>query len=215
MLNQAIAMAQQKMLINSGNLIDLFAQSYKEINPNGKLAPLFSNTNRNKLTYDASDAAVISYLHDEASAAMRQTYQVLNHRINQFGVAQPSISLDENRAIISVELAGATDPDRVRNYLQSTANLQFWEVYTLGDQDQVFVADFGKANKALQDYLNGTKTDSATTDTDRQSQKGQLYDGGKSECTFQRSPPDSRPPHGPADRFFGHRRIPHQGYGQG
>ncbi|HUB62522.1 MAG TPA: hypothetical protein VL978_17530, partial [Puia sp.] len=107
-LLQAISMAQQKELTNNGNLIDLFAESYKEINPTGHLAPLFSNTNRNKLTYDASDAAVISYLHDQANAAMHQTYEVINQRINQFGVAQPSISLDENRAIINVELAGAT-----------------------------------------------------------------------------------------------------------
>ena len=71
---------------------------------------------------------------------MQQTYQVINQRINQFGVAQPSISLDQNRAIINVELAGATDPDRVRNYLQSTANLQFWEVYTLDRTAQLFRA---------------------------------------------------------------------------
>jgi SecD/SecF fusion protein len=162
-LLKAISMAEQKELTNNGNLIDLFAESYKEIDPTGKLAPLFSNANRNKLTYDASDPAVISYLHDQASAAMRQTYQVINQRINQFGVAQPSISLDENRAIINVELAGATDPDRVRNYLQSTANLQFWEVYTLTDQD--FAMDLGKAQKALQNYLNGVKEDSVALDS--------------------------------------------------
>jgi SecD/SecF fusion protein len=160
-LLRAISMAQQKELTNNGNLIDLFAESYKQINPAGKLAPLFSNTNRNKLTYDASDAAVISYLHDQASGAMRQTYQVINQRINQFGVAQPSISLDENRAIINVELAGATDPDRVRNYLQSTANLQFWEVYTLQDLQNYFV----NADKALQNYLNGVKADTSAIDT--------------------------------------------------
>ena len=162
-LLKAIDMAEQKKITNSGNIIDLFAESYKQINPNGKLAPLFSNTNRNKITYDASDAAVINYLHEQASAAMHQTYQVLDKRINQFGVAQPSISLDENRAIINVELAGATDPDRVRKYLQSTANLQFWEVYTLKDQD--FTTALGKANKALQDYLNGIKADSVSSDT--------------------------------------------------
>jgi SecD/SecF fusion protein len=170
-LIRAIEAAQQKKLINSGNLIDLFGESYKQANPNDKLASLFANSNRNKLTYESSDAAVISYLHEQASAAMRQTYQVLNHRINQFGVAQPSISLDENRAIINVELAGATDPDRVRNYLQSTANLQFWDVYTLQDKDQVFDAGFSRANKALQDYLNGVKADSASTDTTGKAKK--------------------------------------------
>ena len=162
-LLKAIDMAQQKKLTNSGNLIDLFVESYKEANPAGKLAPLFSNVSRNKLTYDASDAAVITYLHDQASAAMHQTYQVLEKRINQFGVAQPAISLDENRAIINVELAGATDPARVRNYLTSTANLQFWELYTL--EDQAFQQSFANADKALQGYLNGVKPDSVIHDS--------------------------------------------------
>jgi SecD/SecF fusion protein len=161
-LIKALNLAAQKMLTNSGNLIDLFAESYKEINPNGKLSSLFANSNRNKITFDASDATVISYLHDEASAAMKQTYLVLDHRINQFGVAQPSISLDENRAIINVELAGATDPERVRKYLQSTANLQFWEVYNLGELQ----TSLTNADKALQNYLNGVKADSAATAAD-------------------------------------------------
>ena len=161
-LLKALQGAQQKKLTQAGNLIDLFAQSYKEVNPGGKLAPLFSNSNRNKIKYDASDDAVISYLHEQASAAMKQTYQVLQKRIDQFGVAQPSISLDENRGIISVELAGATDPERVRKYLQSTANLQFWEVYNVGE----LFAPLQNADKALQNYLNGVKTDTtASSDT--------------------------------------------------
>ena len=45
---------------------------------------------------------------------MKQTFQVLTKRIDKFGVSQPTINLDENKGIINVELAGATDPDRVR-----------------------------------------------------------------------------------------------------
>ena len=155
-LVKAIDLANRKKVTSSGNLIDLFAQSYKEVNPTGKLAPLFANANRNKIKFDASDDAVISYLHEQASAAMQQTFKVLQLRIDQFGVAQPSISLDENRGIINVELAGATDPDRVRRYLQSTANLQFWEVYNTGE----LITSIQNADKALQNYLNGVKADS-------------------------------------------------------
>jgi SecD/SecF fusion protein len=158
-LLQAIARATQKN--GSINFIDRFAESYKEINPAGHLAPMFSNVNRNKISYDASDATVIAYLHDQASAAMHQTFQILNNRINQFGVAQPNINLDENRGIITVELAGARDPDRVRNYLQSSANLQFWEVYNTGDLQTSLI----NADKTLQNYLNGVKT-ADTTKTD-------------------------------------------------
>lgn len=159
MLLQAIARANQSN--TGGNFIDRFATAYKEVNPTGHLAPLFSNINRNKLGYDASDASVIAYLHDQASAAMHQTFQVLNNRINQFGVAQPNINLDEARGIITVELAGARDPERIRKYLQSSANLQFWEVYNLGDLQNSFIS----ADKALQSFLNGVRPDSTKTDS--------------------------------------------------
>lgn len=148
----AIQTAQQKKLSTDANFIDLFAQSYKEANPNGKLAPMFANSSRNNIKFDASDNTVISYIHSQASAAMKQTFQVLTKRIDKFGVAQPSINLDENKGIITVELAGANiDPDRVRKYLQSTANLQFWEVYNISDLSPSIQA----ADKAMENYLNG------------------------------------------------------------
>jgi SecD/SecF fusion protein len=153
-------------LTSDQNFIDLFANAYRAANPNGKLAPLFANSNRNKLSVNASDAAVISFIKEEASGAMKQTYQVLRKRIDKFGVAQPNINLDENKGVINVELAGATDPERVRKYLQSTANLQFWEVYTFenaGIQNAFLAAD-----KAVEETLFGNTVntiDSATLKT--------------------------------------------------
>jgi SecD/SecF fusion protein len=153
-LVRAIQSADQKKLTNGGaNYIDLFAQAFKEVNPGVKLAPLFANSNRNKLKFESSDGDVISYLHDQASAGMHQTYQVLTKRIDKFGVSQPNIQLDENKGIITVELAGATDPDRVRKYLQSSANLQFWEVYNISELSNALQ----NADNILQKYLNGVK----------------------------------------------------------
>jgi SecD/SecF fusion protein len=153
-LVKGIQLADQKKLTNGGaNFIDLFAQAFGEVNPGVKLAPLFANSNRNKLKFESSDADVIRYLHDQASAGMKQTFQVLTKRIDKFGVSQPNIQLDENKGIISVELAGATDPDRVRKYLQSSANLQFWEVYNISELSNALQ----NADKILQKYLNGVK----------------------------------------------------------
>ena len=170
-LVRAIQSADQKKLTNGGaNYIDLFAQAFKEVNPGVKLAPLFANSNKNKLKFESSDGDVISYLHDQASAGMKQTYQVLTKRIDKFGVSQPNIQLDENKGIISVELAGATDPDRVRKYLQSSANLQFWELYNISE----LATPLQNAEKILQKYLNGVKDsallakqDSTADSTDR------------------------------------------------
>jgi len=161
-LLKAIGTAQQRKLTSGGaNFIDLFVQAYKEENPGNKLAPLFANSNRNGLKFDASDNAVSNYIHDQAIAGMNETYKVLTTRIDQFGVAQPLINLDLTKEIITVELAGATDPDRVRRYLQSTANLQFWEVYSLSE----IATPLQNADKALQNFLNGAK-DTASVASD-------------------------------------------------
>jgi SecD/SecF fusion protein len=157
-LVKAFQLADQKKLTNGGaNYIDLFSAGFGEANPGVKLAPLFANSNRNKLKFESSDGEVIRYLRDQAVAGMHQTFKVLSNRIDKFGVSQPNIQLDENKGIITVELAGATDPDRVRKYLQSSANLQFWEVYNVQQLGNALT----NADKILQKYLNGVK-DSAT-----------------------------------------------------
>jgi SecD/SecF fusion protein len=154
-LLKAIDEAKRRKLNSDQNFIDLFGAAFNDQNPGAKLAPFFANTNRNKLTINASDAQVLNYIRDQANAGMAQTFEVLRRRIDKFGVAQPNISLDENKGIITVELAGATDPERVRRFLQSTANLQFWEVYTFADLGQ----GLQTADKALDTYLfSSTKT---------------------------------------------------------
>lgn len=155
LLQKALAEAQRKKLNSDRNFIDLFGEAFREVNPGVKLAPQFANTNRNQLNINASDNQVIEYIKGQANAAMGQTFEVLTRRIDKFGVAQPNISLDEDKGIISVELAGATDPERVRRYLQSTANLQFFEVYTL--EDPAIVTALQNADKALETSLYGSK----------------------------------------------------------
>ncbi|MBO9564835.1 MAG: protein translocase subunit SecDF [Niastella sp.] len=168
---KAIAEAQRMKLTSDQNFINLFVAAFKQVNAGAKLAPHFARPGSN-LTANSSDNDVIKYINGKANAAMAQTYQVLRKRIDKFGVAQPTISLDEAKGIITVELAGASDPERVRKYLQSTANLQFWEVYTLNDG--VMQTGLENANKALSAYLYGAATPAAndTTATADSTNKG-------------------------------------------
>ncbi|MEJ7740840.1 MAG: protein translocase subunit SecDF [Chitinophagaceae bacterium] len=152
-LKKALNDATQRKLNSDADYITLFAQSFRQVNPGIGMAPLFANSTRNKLKIDASDNAVVAYLRDQANAAMKQTYDVLTKRIDKFGVAQPNINLDENKGIITVELAGASDPERVRKFLQSTANLQFFEVYNISELDKQLEA----ADKKLAIALGGSK----------------------------------------------------------
>ena len=152
-LLKAIGEASRRKTTSDADFITLFTQSWQDQNTSVPLAPLFANNTRNKLKIDASNNQVSAYIREQAVAAMNQTYQVITKRIDKFGVAQPNVSLDESKGIINVELAGAKDPERVRKYLQSTANLQFWELYTISELGGAITA----ADKALGEYLKTIK----------------------------------------------------------
>ncbi|MDB5191969.1 MAG: protein translocase subunit SecDF [Segetibacter sp.] len=157
--DNALAEANRRKANSGADYISLFAEEYKRANPNGKLATLFAPKSNRRIKYESSDGETLNYIRAEAQSAIRNTYNILRTRIDKFGVAQPTINLDENKGIITIELAGVSDPVRVREYLQSTANLQFFEVYNLGE----IYANYQAAEKSLSAYLSGTTVaDTAT-----------------------------------------------------
>jgi SecD/SecF fusion protein len=131
--NAAVAKAVQQKANSDANLIDLFNEQYKASGQKTPLAQFFAAKSGGKIKYNSSDGEVLSYLRSQASSAFTNTYNILQTRIDRFGVASPNINKDESKNIITVELAGAKDKERVRKYLQSTANLQFFELYNLND----------------------------------------------------------------------------------
>lgn len=146
--NTALANAVNKKANSNADLITLFATEYKSINPTGKLAPIFATRSNGKLKFDASDATVTTYLQEQSIQAFNNTYRILNTRIDRFGLASPTINPDPTKGIINIELAGISDKERVRSYLQSTANLQFFEVYTFENKD--FQTAILAADKAIE-----------------------------------------------------------------
>ncbi|XZF12449.1 protein translocase subunit SecDF [Chitinophagaceae bacterium MMS25-I14] len=161
-LNNAIAGANKAKANSQADFVTLFGQAYSQANPGGKLAYLFSKPSDKEITLNSTNDQVLAKMHREANDAIKRTYNVLLTRIDKFGVAQPNVNLDENKGIITVELAGVRNPERVREYLQSTAKLQFFETYTNQQVYQGVVA----ANTALAAYLSGEKIqDTAVKDT--------------------------------------------------
>ncbi len=154
-LLRALQTANAQKVKSEENFVDLFSQAYITQNGEGKLSTLFSGPNKEVKVGD-NDNAVISKIKVIGKGAISQTYKILQKRIDKFGVAQPNINLDENKGIINVELAGITNPERVRKFLQSSANLQFWSVVLLKDQE--FQKSFTDADKSLAKYLKGTDT---------------------------------------------------------
>jgi SecD/SecF fusion protein len=166
--NTALANAVSKKANSNADLITLFTAEYKVANPTGKLAPLFATRSNGKLKFDASDATVTAYLQEQSIQAFNNTYRILNTRIDRFGLASPSINPDPTKGIINIELAGISDKERVRSYLQSTANLQFFEVYTFENKDfqnAILAADkaIELSNAGIVDSTAVAKIDTAKT----------------------------------------------------
>ena len=149
-LQNALRTATAKKSSSDADYITLFSDAYIQQNGAGKLSSIFAGPGKD-VKIDDKDDAVITKIRNTAKGAINQTYKILVKRIDKFGVAQPNINLDENKGVINVELAGVNNPERVRKFLQSSANLQFWEVYQIDElANSLKIADDN-----LKNYLNG------------------------------------------------------------
>ena len=130
--NNALATAAKQAVNSQDDVITLFIREYHKIAPDAKLSELFATQQlKDKVNQKSSDAEVEKVLRAEVKAAVENSFNVLRTRIDRFGVVQPNIqSLEDKMGRIMVELPGIKEPERVRNLLQGSANLEFWETYT-------------------------------------------------------------------------------------
>ena len=91
---------------------------------------IFANrTLSDEITFQMTDTEVQPILRRKVDESIISAFEVLRKRIDKFGVTQPNIQRLGTSGRILVELPGAKDVDRVKNLLQSTAQLEFWETY--------------------------------------------------------------------------------------
>ena len=96
---------------------------------------------------------ILRYLREQASEAINRSLEVLRNRVDQFGVSEPTIQKQGNKRII-IELAGITDPQRVRGILGQTALLEF---RLLKDQ-QITQNVASKINEFIQGEISESDT---------------------------------------------------------
>ena len=162
---KAFETAKQNMSNSSDDFATLFSKAYSDAAPNGKLAAIFNSDamKADGITFNSSNSDVLNALNKEVKEAVKRTYNIISARIDKFGVTQANISLEERTGRIIVELPGVDNPERVRKYLQATANLEFWEMF-----DNAEIAPkLMDANKALSARMkvmkSGTTADTSTS----------------------------------------------------
>ena len=149
---------------SSSDFITLFRQNYERINPDGKLANIFSITMSDRVTPTATNDQVVNVLRQEVKSAADNSFNVLRTRIDRFGVVAPNIQRLDQAERILIEMPGITEPERVRNLLQGSANLEFWKTYNVNELGTYF----NEINTRSAEYAQAvrgaaaTSTDSAT-----------------------------------------------------
>ena len=140
--NNAIISASDKQRDSQDDFVTLFAQSFAELSPEGKLASIFYTPElKDKINSNSTNEEVVGVIRLEVEDAIDRSFNILRSRIDRFGVTQPNIQRLEGSGRILVELPGVKDPERVRKLLQGTAQLEFWETFEnaeiLGAIDQI------------------------------------------------------------------------------
>jgi SecD/SecF fusion protein len=158
--NQALTKATELQSKGQNDFISAFAGSYKELDPNAKLSVIFGTYElKDKIRPQSSNEEVIGILRTELKSAYDNSFNVLRNRIDKFGVVAPNIQNMDREGLISIELPGVKEPDRVRDLLQGTANLEFWETYTEAEIHQTLIT----ANNIIRDSIQYARQQSQTS----------------------------------------------------
>ena len=119
---------------DNDDFIGLFYSHYKELYPKNPPMIFFSNGLKDYMDINSVEKTaankndqIIQTLRDLSEDAIQKTHRIIESRINKFGVSQPNIKKLAVSGRLQIELPGAKDKNRIRNLLQSTASLEFWD----------------------------------------------------------------------------------------
>jgi len=147
-LNKIIDDSKEKSIKQNQDFISVFDTEVR--NDGIKLSRYYHE-------YGASLDQIITSLNEEADDAINRVLEILQNRVDQFGVSEPTIQKQGKHRIV-VELAGIQDSDRARALLQSTALLEFYLVKNVSVTNEV-IAQLDNALKGDQNLAISLKDD--------------------------------------------------------
>ena len=136
----------------SDDFVSSFIQLYRQAKPQADFSVVFQDV----VTAGQSDDAVRATLKSQVKDRVdNSATNVLRNRIDQFGVVSPNIQVLQGKdGQILLELPGVKDHERVRDLLQRSANLEFYETYRAEELGSSF-------NALLSNLANDTTVNAA------------------------------------------------------
>ena len=150
--NKALDEADELQKDTDDPYVESFFAAFESIKGTSNLADpdIFANRNlSDQINYEMGDELVRPIIRRKIDESIISAFEVLRKRIDKFGVTQPNIQRLGTSGRILVELPGAKDVERVKNLLQSTAQLEFWETFK-NDQFFAFLSQANEVVKTLE-----------------------------------------------------------------
>ena len=164
--NRALTDANELQKDSQDTYLESFYDAFEALDGENNLASpeiFFNKSLEDDINASMTNADVKKVISRKIDESITSAFEVLRKRIDKFGVTQPNIQRLGQSARILVELPGAKDVDRVKKLLQSTAQLEFWDVYK-SDQMQSFLFQ-ADAKVAELKKASNPETETAAVDT--------------------------------------------------
>ena len=120
------------------------------------------------INYGKTKEQIIAQLSLQSEDSIRRVIEILQNRVDQFGVAEPTIQKQGNNRVI-VELAGIQDSERARDLLQSTALLEL-----------MIVKDIESTNALIRQLDSITSTSNEKVSNNNENEINELFDATNS-----------------------------------
>ncbi|MEL1227699.1 MAG: protein translocase subunit SecD [Candidatus Neomarinimicrobiota bacterium] len=119
------------------------------------------------INYGKTKDQIITQLSLQSEDSIKRVIEIIQNRVDQFGVAEPTIQKQGNNRVI-VELAGIEDSERARDLLQSTALLELMIVKNV------------ESTNAIIRQIDSIMTASNGNDVKQNDQINELFDSSSS-----------------------------------
>ena len=119
------------------------------------------------INYGKTKDQIITQLSLQSEDSIKRVIEIIQNRVDQFGVAEPTIQKQGNNRVI-VELAGIEDSERARDLLQSTALLELMIVKNV------------ESTNAIIRQIDSIMTASNVNDDEQSDQINELFDSSSS-----------------------------------
>jgi len=156
--NKALDDTDELQKQSDDTYLESFFTSFDLIKGDTSLATpdIFANRSLSEeINFEMTDDEVKPIIRRKIDESIVSAFEVLRKRIDKFGVTQPNIQRLGNSGRIRVELPGAKDVARVKNLLQSTAQLEFW----VTEKNDTFLTFLSQANEVLKNILVDDEND--------------------------------------------------------